>query len=128
MQLQQTGQAPPLYWSVLLQAVHDPLLCHCSDPQERLRSCMRLISKMPTLAAIAYKFAIGENLLHHPAGPCSPLILQCPQSSSATCRSLHVRTVLVNTQFPSDLIKLPAHPVPGASLSCVSHRAAHRLP
>eukprot|EP00891_Asterochloris_glomerata_P004678 jgi/Astpho2/4678/e_gw1.00067.398.1_t len=42
----------------------DPLLCRCSDPQERLRSCMRLISKMPTLAAIAYKFAIGQPIVY----------------------------------------------------------------
>ena len=33
----------------------------CSDPHMRLRSCMRLISKMPTLAAIAYKTAKGKT-------------------------------------------------------------------
>lgn len=34
------------------------------DPQMRLRSCMRLISKMPTLAAIAYKTAIGQPIVY----------------------------------------------------------------
>ena len=32
------------------------------DPKERLRACMRLISKMPTLATIAYKTSIGTQM------------------------------------------------------------------
>lgn len=34
------------------------------DPKQRVRSCMRLISKMPTLAAYAYKTAIGQPIVY----------------------------------------------------------------
>ncbi len=32
----------------------------CSNPQQQLRACYRLIAKMPTLAAMAYKTSIGQ--------------------------------------------------------------------
>ncbi len=35
----------------------------CSDPDMRQLSCMRLIAKMPTLAAIAYKTAKGMDII-----------------------------------------------------------------
>ena len=35
----------------------------CSDPDMRQLSCMRLIAKMPTLAAIAYKTAKGMDFI-----------------------------------------------------------------
>ncbi|KAK9829818.1 hypothetical protein WJX72_008050 [[Myrmecia] bisecta] len=34
------------------------------DPQQREKACMRLISKMPTLAAIAYKTSIGQPIVY----------------------------------------------------------------
>ena len=35
----------------------------CSDPDMRQLSCMQLIAKMPTLAAIAYKTAKGTDII-----------------------------------------------------------------
>ncbi|KAK9822435.1 hypothetical protein WJX74_008201 [Apatococcus lobatus] len=34
------------------------------NPAERMRSCLRLIAKMPTLAAIAYKTSIGQPIVY----------------------------------------------------------------
>lgn len=36
----------------------------CRDPQQRLRACMRLIAKMPTLAALAYRTSKGLPIVY----------------------------------------------------------------
>jgi citrate synthase len=41
---------------------HDDLDIH--DPQTRLRSAYRLIAKMPTIAAMAYKYSIGQPFVY----------------------------------------------------------------
>ncbi|WP_417656784.1 citrate synthase [Pseudidiomarina aestuarii] len=41
---------------------HDDLDIH--DPKQRLRSAYRLIAKMPTIAAMAYKFSIGQPFVY----------------------------------------------------------------
>lgn len=41
----------------------DAMQVCCSDPEMRQLSCMRLIAKMPTLAAIAYKTAKGTDII-----------------------------------------------------------------
>jgi len=41
----------------------DTMQVCCSDPDMRQLSCMRLIAKMPTLAAIAYKTAKGMDII-----------------------------------------------------------------
>src|SRR5207253_10043429 len=35
-----------------------------SDPQQRMVASMRMIAKMPTLAAMAYKYTLGQHCLH----------------------------------------------------------------
>jgi citrate synthase len=35
----------------------------CRNPQQQLRACYRLIAKMPTLAAMAYKTSIGQPIM-----------------------------------------------------------------
>lgn len=34
------------------------------NPQQQLRACYRLIAKMPTLAAMAYKTSIGQPIIY----------------------------------------------------------------
>ncbi|KAK9804626.1 hypothetical protein WJX73_000854 [Symbiochloris irregularis] len=41
-----------------------PGAANVRDAQERLSACIRLIAKMPTLAAIAYKTSIGQPLVY----------------------------------------------------------------
>lgn len=41
---------------------HDDLDIH--DPQQRLRSAYRLVAKMPTIAAMTYKFSIGQPFVY----------------------------------------------------------------
>jgi citrate synthase len=35
-----------------------------NDPQQRMIACHRLIAKMPTIAAIAYKYSIGQPIMY----------------------------------------------------------------
>ena len=49
----------------------EPYAADNADPASRLRACMRLISRMPTLAALAYRTSMGYPLIyprvpHHP--------------------------------------------------------------
>ncbi len=46
-----------------LSVTADTMQVCCSDPDMRQLSCMRLIAKMPTLAAIAYKTAKGMDII-----------------------------------------------------------------
>lgn len=39
-------------------------LCACRDPASRMRACLRLISRMPTLAAIAYRTSMGYPVIY----------------------------------------------------------------
>ena len=34
------------------------------NPQQQLRACYRLIAKMPTLAAMAYKTSVGQPIIY----------------------------------------------------------------
>lgn len=68
-------------------------ICVHRDPKERLRACMRLISKMPTLAAIAYKTSIGRarHSLHLARA-------SCPSPQSHQHNALHSRTKMQSWQ------------------------------
>lgn len=48
----------------ILEAVNASVWLVARDAQERLAACIRLIAKMPTLAAIAYKTSIGARAIH----------------------------------------------------------------
>ena len=37
---------------------------YCRNPEQQLRACYRLIAKMPTLAAMAYKTSIGQPIIY----------------------------------------------------------------
>ena len=54
------------------------LLAQSRDSRERVRACMRLIAKMPTLAAIAYKTSIGAA---PPAPPHDDNALPCSHAA-----------------------------------------------
>ena len=50
---------------LISQASRLSRLCSsCRNPQQRLHSCMRLIAKMPTLAALAYRTATGLPIIY----------------------------------------------------------------
>lgn len=53
-------QLPPLNPSFL----HPRPPGHHRNPQQQLRACYRLIAKMPTLAAMAYKTSIGQPIIY----------------------------------------------------------------
>ena len=42
----------------------EPYAADNADPASRLRACMRLISRMPTLAALAYRTSMGYPLIY----------------------------------------------------------------
>ena len=42
----------------------EPHASDIADPASRLRSCMRLISRMPTLAAIAFRTSAGYPIIY----------------------------------------------------------------
>lgn len=47
-----------------LHFVHIRWLENCRDPASRMRSCLRMISRMPTLAAIAYRTSRGYPIIY----------------------------------------------------------------
>ncbi|AEI38078.1 MAG: citrate synthase [Zymomonas mobilis subsp. pomaceae] len=41
-----------------------PDAIHIHDPQERMNSCHRLLAKLPTIAAMAYKYSVGQPFVY----------------------------------------------------------------